>query len=422
MKLLFTLLSVLLVFTVNGETILKPIHSIKKDSLSLANLQKNLVIHETENHYILRSPLVDFEKNDYFYIQLHPKLRDLTWLKNKGEIVDYKAGEFAILIPKGEKQLLEISSYLHEKGGQCGTLQKLSSMPIEFKKVDPTPLFVNKDANVAAFISEAHFENIIATVKTMVSWKTRYHKDSEGMKAASKLKALYEQVLPSDRTDVAIEFYKHDDTPQDSLIVRILGTENPQDIIVLGSHLDSINNNNNQDAPGADDNASGTATNLEIFRVLMEKGIRPKKTVEIHAYAAEEIGLVGSAEIANDYKSSNKKVSAMIQFDMNGYTEGSNKIYFVSNGTNSTLTSQLGELVDNYLNVPWDKQFLLFGSSDHASWNKRGFPAAFPTENPFAFNGNIHKSSDTVDNMTSHEQTEEFAKLGIAYLMHYAGY
>jgi leucyl aminopeptidase len=55
-------------------------------------------------------------------------------------------------------------------------------------------------------------------------------------------------------------------------------------------------------APGADDNASGIATITETIRVLMSNGFQPKKTLKFMAYAAEEVGLLGSKEIANDFK------------------------------------------------------------------------------------------------------------------------
>ena len=42
-------------------------------------------------------------------------------------------------------------------------------------------------------------------------------------------------------------------------------------------------------APGADDDASGSATILEVFRTMMKNRFEPDRTVEFHAYAAEEV-------------------------------------------------------------------------------------------------------------------------------------
>ena len=110
----------------------------------------------------------------------------------------------------------------------------------------------------------------------------------------------------------------------------------------------------------------------------------------------------------------------MVQSDMNGFSQGNGKVTFVSNGTNANLTSQLQDLVKFYLEIPSATGYLIFGSSDHASWAKRGYPVAFPTEDPFGYNKKIHTSEDTLANMNNHDQVKEFAKLGLAYVMHFS--
>jgi leucyl aminopeptidase len=203
--------------------------------------------------------------------------------------------------------------------------------------------------------------------------------------------------------------------------VRIPGKSFPNEVIILGSHLDSINPGERSNyAPGADDNASGTATNMEIFRVLMANNIYPDRTIEIHAYAAEEIGLVGSMEIANTYRKNNVAVHAMIQFDMNGYANsGFDRVWLVANKTDRALTNQLGELTETYLKMPWSTGNLWAGSSDHASWDKYGYPVAFPFEHPTAHNPHIHTSRDTVQNINAWPMVRAYAQLGLAYLLKY---
>ena len=52
---------------------------------------------------------------------------------------------------------------------------------------------------------------------------------------------------------------------------------------------------------GADDNASGIASITEVIRVLVEQNIAPEKDIYFMGYAAEEVGLRGSQEIAQDF-------------------------------------------------------------------------------------------------------------------------
>lgn len=401
--------------------VIKPFAALNKSSLQMASVNPNLIIFETENHYLLKSPLTNFESYGYFYIQLPEDSKFDQWLQSNVPVV-FRNNEFVVVQINNENTLLEVSKKIHDAGDFCGMIQRLSATPISMAIKDAVPYSRAKDPAVEAVLPFVEVERILATITTMQSWKTRYEGTAEGQQTSAKLKQIYQDLLSVDRTDVTIEEVAHDETQQKSLVVRILGQNQPEEIVILGSHLDSINSNNNNDAPGADDNASGTATNIEVFRVLMANNIKPKKTIEFHAYAAEEIGLIGSAEIAVDYKKQNKKVSAMVQFDMNGYTDSSAAINFVTNGTNSTLTKDLNKLVADYLTIPAKNGYLMMGTSDHASWAKRGFAVAFPTEDPWNYNHSIHTKNDTMAKINSPTQIHEFGKLGVAYLMHFAGY
>ena len=63
-------------------------------------------------------------------------------------------------------------------------------------------------------------------------------------------------------------------------------------------------------APGLDDDGSGVMVLLEILRVVVETGFKPQKNVQLMAFAAEEVGLLGSDQIAKDYKSKGRNYGA----------------------------------------------------------------------------------------------------------------
>jgi hypothetical protein len=81
----------------------------------------------------------------------------------------------------------------------------------------------------------------------------------------------------------------------------------------------------------------------------------------------------------------------------------------------------MGALVDKYVGVQWGKKSLSGGDSDHTSWRRQGYVTSFPFENPGSYNHRIHTSGDSLDNAGAMTQVAAFAKLGIAYLSHYAG-
>ena len=128
---------------------------------------------------------------------------------------------------------------------------------------------------------------------------------------------------------------------QNSVIATIRGAELPDEIVVLGGHLDSINTSNQNAAPGADDDGSGVAAISEVLRVILESGFRPKRTLQFMAYAAEEVGLRGSREIANAYRSTGKKVIAALQMDMTAFAGSPKNIYLITDYVSADLTDFL---------------------------------------------------------------------------------
>lgn len=381
------------------------------------------VVHETDDSYIVASTPTLFHRFNYYLVQTPDTQGLKSLLEVDTPVLLTEPNRFVIVQIEHPEELQELAERAHERGGFCGMVQKISPYPVEPVKSEPptaVSLSTLSQEKIRQTLNEVEQTHLISSIQIMESWQSRHHEDANGQWAGQRLKDIYLGLVPEDRDDVVVELVEHRGTEQKSVRVKILGSQTPEKVLILGSHLDSINPRNNANAPGADDNASGTATNLEIFRVLMEQGIRLQKTLEIHAYAAEEIGLVGSQEMAEDYKNNRVQVEAMVQFDMNGYTRDGAKVYFVSNGTNATLSRDLGQLVSDYLNIGSQSSFLMFGSSDHASWHRQGFPVAFPTENPRAYNRKIHTENDSLAGINSPEQIVEFTKLGLAYVLHYA--
>ena len=141
------------------------------------------------------------------------------------------------------------------------------------------------------------------------------------------------------------------------------------------------------------------------------------------AYAAEEVGLVGSNLIAKKYKQENKHVVGVIQLDMTNY-KGNDEydIVMMDDYTNTAQNQFLGQLIDRYVKVPWGYSRCGYACSDHASWSKNGYPASMPHEATMQDgNPHIHTSRDTIDKSNDNgEHAAKFAKLGLAYMVELA--
>lgn len=283
---------------------------------------------------------------------------------------------------------------------------------------------IDNQADVNQMLSETEEIKIRQTILDLSAIETRRHDQPGGLTGANYIKDKWTQ-LTVGRNDISVDFYQHAATitPQPSVILTIQGTENPDEIVVVGGHQDSIVIGSQTGiAPGADDNASGIAVLTETIRILVAKNFRPAKTVKFMAYAAEEVGLRGSADIAKNFKQNNKNVIGVVQFDMTNF-QGNPDIDFAfeidERFINTAQTQFMRNLVAEYLpNLTAGDLRCGYGCSDHASWRNQGFPASFPFEAPFQdHNKKIHTVEDTIaqsNNMAVH--AEKFAKLALTFV------
>ena len=114
---------------------------------------------------------------------------------------------------------------------------------------------------------------------------------------------------------ISLEYYTHR-FRQPSIIARFeaFARNHSKPLTIIGTHFDASNYLFPLlPAPGADDDASGTVTLLEAFRVLVNRGFIPEKNpVEFHWYAGEETGLLGSLDVAQWNKDSNNLVGSVL--------------------------------------------------------------------------------------------------------------
>jgi len=202
----------------------------------------------------------------------------------------------------------------------------------------------------------------------------------------------------------------------------IRGKREPQRAVVIGAHLDSYTKTvspadtlwRTARAPGADDNATGVATVMELARIFGKGasfGFVPDRTMIFAAFNAEEsmahlgaLYLYGSAHFAARVKAEGYAVEAMINIDMTGYNTRL-AADIVSDNASQFIGQQSVAMNDTYrlglaMNAP---PFVYATYSDHSSFWGAGFPAilliehAPPNQNGPAYAANTlyHTSADT---------------------------
>ncbi len=313
------------------------------------------------------------------------------------------------------------------QAGRCGGFRDLTNVKISPHALAPTRLDLygrepKEQSRVNPIIARADEGALLALVTKLSSFHDRNYQTDLGVQAASFIKDRYVAIAKG-RSDIKVDFFAHTDFKQPSVIAEITGS-GPQknEIVVIGGHLDSINQWQGRGgvAPGADDNASGTATVLETFRLLVESGYHPNRTILFMGYAGEEEGLLGSGEIAAWFRNKNRGVVGALQFDMTMYPGSSPRITFITDYTDRDLTKFNERLVDEYVKVKWIEDKCGYACSDHASWTASGYASAFPFETAFdEYNPNIHTPKDTT-NILHPGHGVSYVKLAVAYAIELA--
>lgn len=283
---------------------------------------------------------------------------------------------------------------------------------------------INQSSTVVPLVAQVQEPSIRTMIEKLSNFNTRFYKSETGIKSSEFIRDTWAS-FSKHRNDAKVELYKHANWPQASIVMTIEGSENPDEIVIVGGHADSIAGmfGGSGRAPGADDNASGIATITEVIRILMANNFKPKRTVQFMGYAAEEVGLLGSKEIANSYKNKSRKVVGVMQLDMTLNKGTADKdIVMMADYTNAAQNEFLGKLIDEYVKVPWGYSRCGYGCSDHASWTAAGYPASIPFESTMEdINKKIHTANDTLQNAGGDaKHAAKFAKLATAFVVELA--
>jgi len=210
----------------------------------------------------------------------------------------------------------------------------------------------------------------------------------------------------------------------DNLVAEFRGTALPNEIIVLGAHLDSRStqvNSPTQVAPGADDNGTGTAIAVLFARIARRLNASFRRTIRLMTFCGEEQGLVGSRAIASSYRTSGVNVVAMYNVDMVGYRRPAPNNFtvlaFMTGSTNANLTSQCRSTITTYL--PTVAQGTTSACcSDQQAFHENNFPALglFETNTSSVVYPDYHQSTDTPDKV-NFQQVADFARAAFSCVL-----
>ena len=171
-------------------------------------------------------------------------------------------------------------------------------------------------------------------------------------------------------------------------VAEIRGSEKPDEVVILGAHLDSWDL-----GTGSTDNGTGSMVVLEAARALKKLGLSPKRTIRFVLFTGEEQGMNGSRAYVEAHNAELPKISAALIHDT-----GTGRVLSIGLMGNY----QDREIMDRVV-APLREIGLLelsersLDGSDHASFDKAGVPGFFAIQDPVDYNRTHHSQSDTFD-------------------------
>ena len=258
------------------------------------------------------------------------------------------------------------------------------------------------DPALTSLLNEVDEERLMGHVVALESFKSRHVNSPKNMPDQG-IGAAYRYILNEFETIAAqsgnmevssqefIINYAGSSPHLQNIIAVIPGTDPTLGAIVIGAHYDSISINPSDGlayAPGANDNASGTAALIELGRILSAHPHRA--TIILVAFSAEEVGRVGSRLFVRDYIQLRQiDVDLMINVDMIGGSTGSDgssndgSIRLFSEGPDDSPSRKVARtfdlVADHYVLdmeiVVQDRADRVGRYGDQMSFTEQGIPA-----------------------------------------------
>lgn len=186
------------------------------------------------------------------------------------------------------------------------------------------------------------------------------------------------------------------DRPSGNVIGEIIGTEEPEKVVLIGGHLDSWDL-----GTGAIDDGAGIGITAGAAKVILDAGLKPKRTIRVVAFGAEEIGLLGGFAYRDKYKESLSDHVMASESDFGA--EAPYEVHY--NWTNGR--EDMKALAD-LLGLPLVKKDTS-GGPDIGPMKKEGVPAMRLQQDGTDYFDLHHTHDDTFDKIDSREMAKNTA-------------
>jgi Zn-dependent M28 family amino/carboxypeptidase len=181
---------------------------------------------------------------------------------------------------------------------------------------------------------------------------------------------------------------------QQNVVGEIRGYEKPDEIVVLGAHLDSW-----ELGTGALDNGCNAALVIEAARAIKASGLLPRRTIRFILFSGEEQGMIGSFGYVQAHRAEMDKYRGMVVFDT-----GIGRVTGYSLGGRHDTEAGIREVLKPF--AGWDADNFTYDApigTDNFDFLLEGVPTFMANQEIANYLLNYHAASDTLDKVDLRE-------------------
>jgi hypothetical protein len=369
-----------------------PYHRLGDEFLSEidSDMLKRLRDYDLEYEVVDADP---WSENYYMVSSPDPAKKEL--IPRYGKTVIHEEGYKLLKIDPKEAQNLQKMGF---------TVIQISRKPISLKYLPPVQLnrqVFEYSEDLDSLVDLISQDSLWAYVKRLQDFLSRFTWADSIVPAREWIYDKFEEfgcdTVYFDEFEFYDPYFEGDSTTQYNVVAKVVGTVNPDKVIVVGGHYDSIVWDPMYlaytQAPGADDNATGTVATMEQARIVAQN--RLPCTVIFVAFAGEELGLHGSRHYADQAALAGDEILLMMNYDMIGELRNESWVKVYEGEYSRPYAEIFSQMASLYNTPSLNVQFSGFsGGSDQLPFWENGYHAIFAIEDDFSLQ--YHLPSDSI--------------------------
>jgi hypothetical protein len=347
----------------------------------------------------------DVKDNNYYLVYCPPSF-DLNSLRFYGNVREIEEGIALFWSDKKNAReilpaQLEIAA-LPDEPIQSFKQKSLASIEALHPEIE-LPLKFEINPVILEIVNQVSKDNLRGYIQSLQDFQTRYALTSNCAQAGNFIYNFFIQSGIEAKQD---SFNFGATYSSKNIIGTLPGKVDPSQVVVICAHYDSYSGQPYTLAPGADDNASGSAAVMEAARIFKNHSF--DFSVRFICFSAEELGLYGSKDYAQKARLGGEDIIAVINLDMIAYTNLlPEDLDIIGNPSSEWLVNRFFSTAKTYTLLDILKIVnSSFVWSDHASFWNSGYSAICGIEDADVTNPYYHTYRDTIDTLNLDFATE----------------